>query len=32
MKNDFYEFYKENPNNKIWKVTHYTLYDKKKDL
>ena len=30
MQNDFYEFYKENSNDKIWKVTHYVLKDKEK--
>lgn len=30
MSSEFYEFYKDNPNNKIWKVTHYRLYDKEK--
>lgn len=32
MENDFYEFYKENPKDKIWKVTHYILYDKNKEV
>lgn len=30
MQSDFYEFYKENPKDKIWKVTHYILHDKNK--
>lgn len=30
MQSDVYEFYKENLENKIWKVTHYILYDKEK--
>lgn len=30
MQSDIYEFYKENPANIIWNVTHYILYDKEK--
>lgn len=30
MQSDFYEFHKEKSSNKIWKVTHYILYDKEK--
>ena len=32
VQSDIYEFYKENPENKIWKVTHYRLYDKEKGI
>ena len=32
MEDDFYEFYKDNPNNKIWNVTHYRLIDKEKGM
>lgn len=32
MQSDFYEFYKENPKDKIWKVTHYVLNDKTKGI
>lgn len=32
MKDDIYEFYKENPKDKIWKVTHYILHDKDKGI
>lgn len=32
MQSDIYEFYKENPENKIWKVTHYRLYDIEKGI
>lgn len=30
VQNDIYEFYKEKLDDKIWKVTHYRLYDKEK--
>lgn len=30
MQNDIYEFYKDNSADRIWKVTHYRLYDKEK--
>ena len=30
MQNDIYEFYKDNSDDRIWKVTHYRLYDKEK--
>ena len=30
MESDFYEFYKEDSKEKIWKVTHYILIDKDK--
>lgn len=30
MQNDIYEFYKDNSNDIVWKVTHYRLYDKEK--
>lgn len=30
MQSDIYEFYKESSKNKIWRVTHYRLYDKEK--
>lgn len=30
MQSDIYEFYKDNSEDRIWKVTHYRLYDKEK--
>lgn len=30
VKNDIYEFYKNSPNDRVWKVNHYRLYDKEK--
>lgn len=30
MRSDVYDFYKDNPKNKIWKVNHYILYNKDK--
>lgn len=32
MKNDIYEFYKENEHNKIWKVEHYIILDIEKGI
>ena len=30
VQSDVYEFYKENLDDKIWKVTHYRLYNKER--
>ena len=32
MQSDIYEFYKENPSDKIWKVTHCRLIDEEKGI
>ena len=32
MERDIYEFYKDNPKDKIWKVTHYIIIDKNKGI
>ena len=32
MKNDKYEFYKENENNQVWWVAHYIQLDENKEL
>ena len=32
MKNDKYEFYKENENDQVWWVTHYIQLDENKEL
>lgn len=32
MERDYYEFYKENPEDKIWEVTHYIIKDKSKEI
>lgn len=32
MQSDIYEYYKEDPSNKVWRVKHYRLIDKKKGI